>query len=443
MAGLDDIDTFVVLTLENRSFDHLLGYLSLPQFGGRTDIDGLVNPDTDPRYANEFDRQIYRPFPTTDGRLLHDLPHGRAEVAIQFALANGRPTMSGFVQAYVETSHSIVEQPPPLGYLTPPDVFMSNFLAQNYLVCDHWFAALPSDTHPNRVMSVTGSASVDETKSRIIPHQNLVFDWLTSHGVRWRVYHSGFSFFMLFGRFDLVLGDHVRSIRDLASDFEGEADATRPQVIFLEPEYADSPVHFGFVPNDNHPPEPIGPGEHFIREIYAALINSPRWRRTMLLVVHDEHGGFFDHVPPLPVTMPIPGIASYTTPFTTTGGRVPALVASPYVRAGTAYNGSLDHTSILQMFAEKFAGDRRRYSDDVNRRIDQGIESASRVLSSQARPDVPKPPATPVAVQQVLRPTTPAVTENQKAFVVAAKQMATYDRTRAIRQFPELVHLQS
>jgi hypothetical protein len=65
------------------------------------------------------------------------------------------------------------------------------------------------------------------------------------------------------------------------------------------------------------------------------------------------------------------------------------------------------------------------------------------VLSSQARPDVPKPPATPVAVQQVLRPTTPAVTENQKAFVVAAKQMATYDRARAIRQFPELVHLQS
>jgi len=186
MAALDQIRTIVVVIMENRSFDHVLGYLSLPQYGGRTDVDGLVNLDTDPRFASEYDQQIYRPFPMADGRLLHDLPHGRREVALQLAVTGGTPTMSGFVRAYVEASHSTVDQPPPLGYLTPDSVFMSDFLARNYLVCDHWFAPLPTDTHPNRVMAFTGTATVDETKSRIIPHRNLVFDWLTGRGVRWR-----------------------------------------------------------------------------------------------------------------------------------------------------------------------------------------------------------------------------------------------------------------
>ena len=442
MAALDRIETIVVVIMENRSFDHVLGHLSLPQFGGRTDVDGLINLDTDPRFANEYQQQIYRPFPMTDGRLPHDLPHSRKEIAVQMALSGGTPTMSGFVQAYVETSHSTVEQPPPLGYLTPDAVFMSNFLARNYLVCDHWFAAVPSDTHPNRVMAFSGSATIDDTKTRIIPHQNLVFDWLEAHGARWRIYHCGFSFFPLFGNFDDILSDRVRSIRALAGDFAIEPDHVAPHVIFIEPEYGDSPVHFGFAPNDNHPPDPIGPGENFLRDVYAALSASPRWARTMLVVIHDEHGGFFDHVAPLPVKTEVPPGALYHEPFVTTGFRVPALIASPFVAAGTCYRDNLDHTSLLQLFAEKFAGDRRRYSDDVSRRIDQGIESASRVLTATARPDVPTVPPIPVAVSHVLPPTTPPVTENQKALLMAGQRLLAHDRVRAIRQFPELIHLQ-
>jgi phospholipase C len=75
MAALDQIKLIVVVIMENRSFDHVLGYLSLPQYGGRIDIDGLINPDTDPRFASEYDHQIYRPFPMADGPLPHDLPH--------------------------------------------------------------------------------------------------------------------------------------------------------------------------------------------------------------------------------------------------------------------------------------------------------------------------------------------------------------------------------
>jgi phospholipase C len=349
--------------------------------------------------------------------------------------------MTGFVQAYVNSTYSMVDQPPPLGYLTANSVFMSNFLARNYLICDHWFAPLPADTHPNRAMAYTGVSLIDDTKARIIPYRNLVLDWLTAHGVRWRVYHSGFSFFSLFGVIEQTLGDNFRSVRQLAGDFENDPDDVVPQVIFVEPEYEDSPVHFGFIPNDNHPPLPIGPGEHFLRDVYVALAKSRRWAGTMLILTHDEHGGFFDHVLPRPITSPVPPGALYRDPFATTGVRVPAIIASPFVQSGTCYSGTFDHTSILQLFAEKFGGDRRGYSDDVNRRLDQGIESVSTALSSQRRQDVPVAPTTPVPALLVLRATKPIITENQKAFWVAAQQLMAYDRTRAIRQFPELVHL--
>ena len=120
--------------------------------------------------------------------------------------SGGTATMTGFVRAYVMSTHSVVEQPPPLGYLTANSVFMSNFFARNYLICDHWFAPLPADTHPNRAMAYTGVSLIDDTKARLIPYRNLIFDWLTAHGVRWRVYHSGFSFFSLFGIFEQTLG---------------------------------------------------------------------------------------------------------------------------------------------------------------------------------------------------------------------------------------------
>src|SRR3989441_10931213 len=324
MAALDQIKTIVVVIMENRSFAHVLGSLPLPRHGGRADVAGLITLDTDPRFANEYDQQISRPFPMADGPLLHDLPHGRREIAVQLAVSGETPTMSGFVRAYVDASHSIVEQPPPLGYLTPDSVFMSDFLARNYLVCDHWFAPLPADTHPNRVMAFTGTATVDDTQSRIIPHRNLVFDWLTRRGVRWRAYHCGFSFFPLFGAFDPILGGNFHSMRQLASDIASDDDDEGPPVIFIEPEYGDSPVHFGLSPNGNPPPGPTRPGEHFLRDIYVALSSSPRWAQTMLVVIHDEHGGVFDHVAPLPVKIPGPAGAPYPEPVVTTRGRVAA-----------------------------------------------------------------------------------------------------------------------
>jgi len=439
----DQLKTIVVVMLENRSFDHVFGYLSLPQYGGRTDVNGLIDPATNLAYANDYEDQGYQPFEMPDQSFTSDMPHRRGEVRTQLAFRGRRATMSGFVQAYVDLTHSVVENPPVMGYLPPSSVFMSDFFAREYLICDRWFAPLPADTHPNRAVAFSGCSLVDDTKGRLIPYQDLVFEWLTKRDVRWRVYHPGLSFFLLFGQFDTPLTDNYRDLRKLAVDLQTESANELPQVIFIEPEYQDSPVHFNNIPNDNHPPLAVGPGETFLHDIYATLSSSPRWPHMALIVTYDEHGGFFDHVPPLPIKSGLPAKAQYRDPFTTTGVRVPAMIASPFVPRGQCSSRTFDHTSILQFFAESFAGGTNKYSKEVTARLDQGIESLSALFSRDARTDVPVAPTPPVLIAQAVPVTPPSSwTENQKAFALAGQKLLEHDARGAMNKFPELVHLQ-
>jgi phospholipase C len=215
-------------------------------------------------------------------------------------------------------------------------------------------------------------------------------------------------------------------------------------VIFIEPEYSDSPVHFGWTPNDNHPPTAMGPGENFLRDIYKLLTkDGDKWKRTLLLAMHDEHGGFFDHVSPLAISAPLPPGALYQVPFGSTGPRVPALAASPWIPPSTVFKGSMDHTSILQLLAEKFDGS-PDYNEEVARRRESGIQSVSALLAQtldRPRADVPSPPedtiVSPVALKPVLEPQT----DSQQAFTVAAKELLAHDRKRALEKYPELVQL--
>ena len=288
MPGHTEIDTVVVIMFENRSFDHVLGHLSHPAFGGRAAVEGLGNPAATTRYDNVFDQQIYKPFPMQDGIFSHDPPHGRKTIATQLEVINQQATMRGFVKAYVQRTHSVVTEPPPMGFLVPSAVPVSGFLAAEYGVCNRWFAPLPAGTQPNRSMAFAGETLIDENAGLSIPNRGLVLDWLAQRRVRWRVYHSGLSFFVLFNS-PHVLGPHFRSVRRLAQDFMDEPADKAPQVIFIEPEYDDSPVHFGFAPNDNHPPLQMGPGELFLHNIYAALTANPaRWAKTLLVVTYDD-----------------------------------------------------------------------------------------------------------------------------------------------------------
>src|SRR5690625_5030341 len=100
MGILEQLQTIVIVMMENRSFDHVLGHLSMTQYGSREEVTGLVNPQENPSYTNFLEGQGYQPFHLQDGLLPHDLPHSRAMVATQLARRSSQFTMSGFVEAY-------------------------------------------------------------------------------------------------------------------------------------------------------------------------------------------------------------------------------------------------------------------------------------------------------------------------------------------------------
>jgi len=446
MPGIQGIETIVVLMLENRSFDNVLGHLRHPSYGNRSEVDGLVDPNDTTAYDNFYNRRRYKPFGTADEELRTDLPHERDTIAEQLDVKNGRPTMRGFVRSYVNATGNVVQKPPPMGFITPKWLPVTGFLAEHYLVCNRWFSPLPTGTQPNRAMAFTGCSLIDDNVKGFIPCRDLVFDWLERKNVRWRVYHHGFPFFMLFsGSLDHVLSDRFRSIRYLAPDMQSEPLDQTPQVIFIEPEYADSPVHFGFTPNDNHPPLAMGPGEVLLREVYEALTRNPeKWKRTMLIVTYDEHGGYFDHVKPPAIRTDPPQGAQYKGgAFEHLGVRVPTLIVSPWVAPRSVHDGLFDHTSILQLLAEQFGGGADDYSSEVTARRAKGIRSASEVIDLSApRTDVPQAPLGVIrTTSYVASGAHGPVNDDQSAFVAAARSVRAHDQRRALDKYPELAHL--
>jgi phospholipase C len=182
--------------------------------------------------------------------------------------------------------------------------------------------------------------------------------------------------------FPMVLGTQFRALDRLEADW---AAGDRPSVIFVEPDYYDSPIHFQ-EPCDNHPPLAMAPGETFLAKVYGWISSDPaRWARTLLIVSYDEHGGCWDHVPPLPVTYTN---AAANITFDTTGPRIPAMLAGPFAprhavaRKPDGTKPSFDNTSILQLLAERFGSPATSYSPDVLARRQQGIDSLSVALDA-------------------------------------------------------------
>jgi phospholipase C len=405
--ALADIETIVIAILENRSFDHALGYLSLPGTNGPAGLEGLkADRDWRASVANRIeDGRTFEPeLVTPEAAAVDDPPHDQASIAMQIATPSvGTPSMGGFVKSYLRFSKAAPADPSAvMRFHDQATVPVFDFFARNYCVCDHWFAALPLGTQANRLMAMAGESRLIDNSGLLLPDQQLVYDWLTDARVSWCAYQSGnfLPFFSLMAKWlpeittSLTLsalgakGGRFRRYARLGEEWQSQ-DAM-PSVIFVEPEYTDGPHK---TPNDDHPPTGVGPGQSLLLDLYEALTSNPtRWAKTLLIVTYDEHGGFFDHVPPLPIESVIAGQR-----IATTGVRVPAFLISPQVKAGGVFHGPLDHTSILQMLADRF-GEGAGYSPAVDRR--QGsLDRISHTLTESARIDIPKAAALPGAQQ--------------------------------------------
>lgn len=471
MAALDGIGTIVIVMLENRSFDHMLGHLSL--IDPTMPVNGLVVPPgssvdyqtplaklENPSYLNVSspDGELHYPFHMQDNPLTTDLPHDRHSVEQQLGrqVPAGTYSMNGFVDAYYNFTPTRMEMVDPLGFFTAAEVPVTDFFARQFGVCDRWFAPLPTDTHPNRLMALNGKTVIDRT-SGLLPEQPVVLDWLDQNKVEWRVYSDDISFFALFRRFwrtILFNSNRFRKFSALTADVLGADPKDRgsfPKVVFVEPSFLDSPIHPDHDPNDDHPPLPVGFGEDFLRQVYQALTppnNLTVWKQMLMVVTYDEHGGFYDHVSPLfPVTADCgPG----NVPFKSTGVRVPAFVVSPFVSPGHVYSYNLDHTSILEFLAE-WLNPGTPYSQVVDSRLKQagfntppGRGQVSAVLDLLENPR-PTPPDEPIVVIRALRAMPGkkiARTPNELAFEQAIQGIIKKYPAKVAENYPALLHWQ-
>lgn len=424
------IDTIVILMMENRSFDHMLGYLSLPRYGGRKDISGLRDdPAWLTKVANPLKKAMVEPAPMVRAQIA-DPPHERENISLQLGGPSaGIFPLNGFADSAAE--------PDVMYYQSPGQVPIYDFLARNYLVCDHWFSCLPAGTQPNRLMAMSGYTLIEKNQT-LLPDQPLVYDWLRNLGVGWRVYHQGlFPFFTMMPRWipQIATSDNFRRFERFAVDWKLEPDASAPRVIFIEPNYNDAPDNQGHG-SDDHSISSVYGGQQLVHDVYTTMLNSKRWRNSALIITYDEHGGFWDHEQPLELETSV--FDDRWPAFQTSGVRVPAIIASPFVSAGSVYSGNLDHTSILKLLGAKFA--KGSYSRAVDSREVGNLADAFDLNTARTDdPDAPDPAPKPALPG--LASIMPAQNESTAAFSRALETLKIGYPHELASKFPDKLDL--
>src|ERR1051325_2718846 len=336
--NLTKVDHIVVLMLENRSFDHMLGYLKLED--GRTDVNGLTKD-----MVNNYDGKPYHPRHLTETAFKKDQDpcHSGSCVTEQLAGSNG-----GFVSNYAKTHPADKHPELVMGYYNGYDLPVYDHLARHFCLCDQWHASVAGATWPNRLYSVTGqSRSKDNPPSGKPPIYNLpsFVRHLTSANIPWGWYTHFISTLRLIDEKYRVQHNKHFFFFDKKSIFQHENFLTHAAagklgaVSWIDPNFADFKEP-SVASNDDHPPSDVLAGQELVLKLYNAVVNSPAWNKTLLVIVYDEHGGFFDHVPP-------PAAQDDNKDFRQYGVRVPAFVVSPWIEPKSVSHELYDHTSLI------------------------------------------------------------------------------------------------
>jgi phospholipase C len=429
------IQHIVVVMMENRSFDHMLGYLGLPDAADATDADyrpvveGLTGPEVNFNHApngrripiTAFDADaddVQRKGEALQKRL--DPDHSPNGVARQLGTKQGDEyPMDGFVRSFVESRDPndnvgddlwIV----PMGYYTAKDLPTYDYLAHEYCVCDHWHSSIPGDTWPNRLYALAGATSdsaqedIWERFLDVLPFKPLrkapIFDVAAFtrqlRDDQWRWYshdpatlRAADGYYRKlddlkrdnFAYFDRKkISAHTEAVEDAIvghdSFLDDAAKGQLRDVSWIDPNFVDLAI-LDPNSNDDHPPTDIRAGQAFILEVYEALNRSPQWEETMLVVVYDEHGGFYDHVSP-PAVDDGSGYASL-------GIRVPAMVAGPHVRRSVCHD-SFDHTVLMKTILTRFADDPAQAIERMGPRV-AAAPHLGVVLEPDPRRDIAPP----------------------------------------------------
>ena len=420
-SELHRYEKFVVLMMENRSFDHYFGSLSLPHSmggEGRTDVDGFKNLDHSNPDLNGNRVKIWHAAKDT---ALGDIDHRWDTCHRQ---VNGGK-MDGFVNTHQEDlarlndgndetkahcwgtktdihggTAECANLADPMAYYTRAELPIYHALFDNYAICDRWFCPVAGPTWPNRFylhaatsggLKTNDHLNVWKTKTLWSALRKKCLSATNFYGdVPWvagafptSVGHldflgPGLNLARIFDNQPLapvngsggIFPEWARRIVGKSTFQELCREGKLPTVSILDPAYLTAPV-------DDHPPHDVMAGQTFVSAIYKMLSQSPDWHKTLFLITYDEHGSFYDHVAPPTVE------AEERAEFKRQGIRVPTLVVGPYIKKSFVSKKQYDHVSFLSTITRRFdldpLNDRVRTANDLADCVDRNaLESRPR-----------------------------------------------------------------
>ncbi|XP_073144967.1 non-specific phospholipase C6-like isoform X2 [Henckelia pumila] len=327
------IKNVVVLVLENRSFDHMLGWMKKsvsPSINGVTGKE--CNSVSTKQHGSE---QICF---SDDSEYVDPNPgHSFEAVKQQVFGSSSVPTMSGFVEQALSLSSDLSKSV--MRGFKPENLPVYAALVREFAVFDEWFSSIPGPTQPNRlfVYSATSHGATSNVGSQLVRGfpQKTIFDSLHENGLDFGVYFQTIPttlFYKSLRKLKYIFKFHPYDLK-----FKKDArNGKLPCLSVIEPRYFDLK---GFPANDDHPSHDVGQGQKLVKEVYETLRASPQWNQTLLVVTYDEHGGFYDHVITPYVDVPNPdgntGPAPDSFNFDRLGVRVPTIMVSPWIKKGT------------------------------------------------------------------------------------------------------------
>jgi phospholipase C len=380
-GGPVGITTYVYLMLENRTYDHVFGARKLQGLPG----DGITATMTQPGLDGN-PVPLYVPAGLEECALdpKHEWDASRAQ------FNNG--AMDGFLRVH-QTAYSTADKQS-LQYMTRNEMPVSWALADAYTSCDRWFASVMGPTFPNRSywhcgtsFGLKDNAAIINKLSTGVPAPT-IYNRLEEAKVDWAFYYGSYPVAALLagaGPYQIDTGpsDGTGKIRRFGDPTSGTgqffldaAAGKLPTVTYIDP---------AFDQNDDHPPLPPILAQSLVASIYRALAKSPQWKNIMFVITYDEHGGFFDHVPPPRTTDDT--LAKWGVDgFEQLGFRVPAMVIGPYAKQGYVSSVQYDHTSALKHLQNTFN------LTPINPRIDAANDLTDCIDMARLQAGEPAPP---------------------------------------------------
>lgn len=442
-----NITNIFVLMLENRSFDHMLGFSGITgtnaETGARTAVEGPPAGAANTYQGHSYQAATPAPdaMPVDPGHEFVDVVTQLCGAGAQYTSGGAYPPInnSGFVSDYaVSPTADEANAKDDFGAImrcfTPDQLPVLNALARAFAVCDHWHASVPGPTWPNRLFACAASSGgLDHSPSseEIIKWETIegfelehgsIFDALRGKSASgWRVF-SGDNLPMVAALKNISLGE-ILHYNDFAA---AVAQAQYPWLLtWIEPNYGDVALGTFKGGTSQHPMDSVTAGEALIKSTYEALRASPHWDTSLLIITWDEHGGFYDHVAPPRATPPgdtpkNTGTNKYGFTFDRLGVRVPAVIVSPLIPANTVDHRPYDHSSIPATVETVFGLPPLTARDQAASNVTSLLSLATpRADAPMTLPD-PAPPAEVPVAQQAPAPDSSANKGNLPGFLHVA-----------------------